>query len=264
MVRDMRDKQLLAAMQNGVTHAGAALTERFRCSAPPVDREATWRALRANDLVSEAILRPLLASALPAAGWGDEGGEGPLPDGDWWVCDPSEGNINHIQWRTGWCVTATLVRDNRPLLTAVHLPLEAETYTAAAGQGAFCNGELLRVSSKSALDACLVSTGQALPGEDEATRRALEAGIGRMLDQALLVRMSVPATIELLDVASGRLDAFWQPSAVRSGLLSGALLVHEAGGVVSDLAGEPWTIGSSGIVAAAPRIHAAVVAALAN
>ncbi len=264
MARDETDR-ILAAMSDGVTRAGKALASRFRQSPRPASRQEIWEALRASDAVSEAILRPALAAAFPAATWEeDEGGEGPLPSGHWWVCDTSEGNINYVHGRPGWCVTATLVRDNETLLTAAYVPLTAERYTAAIGEGAFRDGARLRVSTKSALDAALVSTGQALPGEDDETRRRLERDAGRMLDRALLVRLSVPATIELFDVAEGRLDGFWQPSAVRSGLLCGALLVGEAGGTVTDFAGEPWTLESRNFLAAAPDLHAAMVAALAE
>ena len=178
------------------------------------------------------------------------------------MCDTSEGNINHVHDRTGWCVTATLVRHGQPVLTAVHVPLSGETLAAAAGQGAECGGAALYVSAKADLAIAMVATGQAMPGEDEATRRRLERGVGRMLDRALLVRMSVPSTIELINVARGRLDAFWQPSAVRSGLLSGALLVREAGGIVTDFAGKPWSLSSGDFLASNAGIHAAVSAAL--
>lgn len=262
MERDETDR-LLEATRNGVTRAGKALAERFRQSPPPSTRDEIQEALRASDAVSEAILRPALAAAFPAATWEeDEGGEGLLPSGHWWVCDTSEGNINYIHGSPGWCVTATLVHDNATVLTAAYVPLTGETFSAASGRGAFRDGTRLQVSAKSALDAALVSTGQALPGEDVETRRLLERDAGRMLDRALLVRMSVPATIELLDVAQGRIDAFWQPSAVRSGLLCGALLAGEAGGTVTDFAGQPWTPASRNILVAAPKIHAAMVAAL--
>ena len=261
-MQDEADRSL-AAMRDAVTRAGQALASTFRQSQLPASRQDIWNALRASDAVSEAILRPALAAAFPGANWAeDEGGEGPLPPGAWWVCDTSEGNINYVHGRPGWCVTSTLVRDNAAVLTAAHVPLTGATYSAATGRGASRNGTRLRVSAKSALDAAIVSTGQALPGEDDATRRRLERDAGRMLDRALLVRMSVPATVELFDVAEGLLDGFWQPSAVRSGLLCGALIVGEAGGIVTDFAGEPWSLTSKNFLAAAPDIHAAMVAAL--
>ena len=50
-------------------------------------------------------------------------GDGALPPGEWWVVDPAEGNVNHLHALPEWAVTATLVRDNQQVLTAVHLPL---------------------------------------------------------------------------------------------------------------------------------------------
>ncbi len=78
-----------------------------------------------------------------------------------------------------------------------------------------------------------------------------------------MVRVSVPATLQLIHVAAGRMEAFWQHSDVRSGLVSGALLVAEAGGVVTDTHGAPWTPAHSDFLAAAPGVHQAVADALA-
>ncbi len=83
-----------------------------------------------------------------------------------------------------------------------------------------------------------------------------------MLEQALLVKTAVPATMQLVQVAAGRLDAFWQPSQVLSGLVAGALLVREAGGVVTDWQGAPWTLSSPDFVATGPGLHAAAVQVL--
>ena len=83
-----------------------------------------------------------------------------------------------------------------------------------------------------------------------------------MLGTALVVRVSVPATLQLIHVAAGRMDAFWQHSNVRVGLLGGALLVTEAGGTVTDTRGELWTLFSPTFLASAPALHAAAVAVL--
>lgn len=262
-MRRFENNALLAGMCEAVTRAGAALSARFGGSPPPTDRAALMSALHANDAVSEAVLRPLLTAAYSAARWDeDEDGHGPLGDGDWWVCDPAEGNINLVQRRVGWCVTATLVRDNRPLLTAAHLPLTGETYSAVHGAGAHRNGEALEVSKKTELSLALVATAQARAGDEEPVHREFERSVGQMLDQALLVRMSVPSTIEMIAVAEGQLDGFWQPSALRAGLMCGALLIAEAGGTVTDVAGMQWTASSKNFVGAGPGIHSAMIEAL--
>ncbi len=76
-----------------------------------------------------------------------------------------------------------------------------------------------------------------------------------MMTAGLLVRVSVPATLHLLNVAAGRMDAFFQFSDVRADKVAGALLVAEAGGTVTDLRGRPWTAASPDFLAAAPGIH---------
>ncbi len=140
--------------------------------------------------------------------------------------------------------------------------MSGETYTAIRGGGAFVNGAALQVSRKTELGAAILGTGQARPGEDAETHARIGRSVTAMLGAALLVRMSAPATLELVEVAAGRMDGFWQHSQVRSGLAAGALLVQEAGGAVTDTHGQPWTFASEDFLAAAPGVHGAAVAAL--
>jgi myo-inositol-1(or 4)-monophosphatase len=80
-----------------------------------------------------------------------------------------------------------------------------------------------------------------------------------MLKAGLVLRVSVPATLQLIHIAAGRMDVFWQYSQVRSGLMAGALLVEEAGGMISDTHGRPWSLASDDFLAAAPGLHSAAV-----
>ncbi|AHH98148.1 inositol monophosphatase [Kutzneria viridogrisea] len=254
------DSTLLPEVRAVVQAAGARLRERFTPGSRPGDLDAVLAALQANDEASLQVLRKGLLAARPGARWAeDELAGGPLPAGEWWVTDPVEGNINHVHGMTDWSVTATLVRDNEPVLTVVHLPLAGDTYTAVRGGGAFRNGTRLSTSAKTGLEAAFVGTGQAKPGEGAETFRRIGQSVTAMLDAALVGKMSVPATLLLIQVAAGRMDLFWQYSDVRSGLMAGALLVAEAGGVVTDTRGEPWTPASRDFLAAAPGVHPAAV-----
>ncbi|MFJ9078270.1 inositol monophosphatase family protein [Streptomyces sp. NPDC102278] len=243
-----------------VRTAGELLRERHGVAARPGDLDEVVRAIDANDAAVPALIQQPLLDARPGSRWvEDELGGGLLSDGEWWVVDTAEGNINHIHGMGEWGVTATLVRDNAPVLTVVHLPLTGDTYTAVQGAGAHLNGERLRSSAKTDLRAALVGTGQAKPGEDEQALRRMGASVTAMLLNALVVRVSVPATMQLIHVASGRMDAFWQFSDVRSGLLPGALLVSEAGGSVTDTRGEPWSLAARDFLASAPGLRTHVV-----
>ncbi|WP_347558023.1 inositol monophosphatase [Robbsia sp. KACC 23696] len=260
-----RDDALLAAMVATVRVAGAELLRHFdEMAPPPADPSDIVRAIEVNDALSLDIVRGLLEQARPKAGWvEDELAGGALPAGEWWLVDPVEGNINHVQGIAQWGVSATLIRDNVPVLTAIYEPVAGRLYTAARGHGAaYANGVPMRVSQKTALSAAILSTGQARPGEGTETHRRIGASVTAMLDAALVVRTTVPATFELAHVAAGRIDGFWQYSNVRSGQAAGALLVAEAGGVVSDIHGRPWTLASDDFLVCAPGIHRAFLDAL--
>lgn len=257
---DRDDAAALPGVVAAVRAAGACLLQRFDTSPRFTNREQVVAAIHANDDASLELLRPALTGLCPRAGWvEDELDSGALPAGEWWVTDPVEGNVNHVHGMSDWAVSATLVRDNTPVLTAVHLPLTGEVYTAALGAGAQLDGRALRVAAKTDLSAAIVGTGQASPREGVETARAIGASATAMLSRSLVLRVSVPATLQLLHVAAGRMDAFWQAGAVRSGLLAGALLVTEAGGVLTDNAGQPWGLHSETFVATTPSLHAAVI-----
>jgi len=257
------DADLLAQTAIAVREAGAVLRERFGEVVRYQTREELMHALAANDDAALDVLRPRLTHLRPDARFvEDELAGGALPPGEWWVLDPAEGNVNHLHALPEWAVTATLVRDNQPVLTAVHLPLTGETYTALAGAGAHLDGRPLHVSPTTDLGLSLVATSQARPDEDEGVVRRVGSSITAMLRDALVVRTSVPATLHLLNVAAGRIDAFWQFAGARADLLPGALLVTEAGGRISDTEGRPWTPESESFLAAAPGVHPEAVTTL--
>ncbi|MEU0128385.1 inositol monophosphatase family protein [Streptomyces sp. NPDC006289] len=257
------DPQLLSEVTAAVKTAGLTLQNRYAPKARGVSLDEIVDEIHANDAAVLKVLREPLLRARPGSQWAeDELAGGALPAGEWWVVDPAEGNVNHVHGMDDWSLTATLVRDNQPVLTVVHVPLNGDTYTAVAGGGAHLNGRSLNVSAKTDLGAALIGTGQAKPGEDERTFRQIGDSVTAMLVNGLVVRVSVPATMQLIHVAAGRMDAFWQFSDVRSGLVAGALLVSEAGGTVTDLAGEAWNTAGRDFLASAPGIHAAALEVL--
>jgi len=256
------DHTLLAAVVDAVHDAGVRLLDLYSPAARPADKSEMFAAGQRNEEASLGVLRSALAAARPNARWVDDDKETiALPPGQWWAVDAVEGNVNHVHGLSEWGVSVTLLRDNMPLLTAVYQPIGDLTYTAIRGAGAHLNGRLLRTSTKSDLAAAIVATGQAEAGQDLTYERIGNA-ITTLLHRALLVRATVPSTFPLLLVASGQVDVFWQYEPVLSGIAAGALLITEAGGIVSDVRGRPWLPGSPDILAAAPNLHGAVVEAL--
>jgi myo-inositol-1(or 4)-monophosphatase len=261
---DPVDLAIAGELTEVVAAAGRLLLDRFDPQAHSARRSDLLTAMAANDRTVVDFLRPRLSALRPEAGWcEDEAAGGALPPGEWWVIDPAEGNINHVHGGRDWAVTVTLVRDNRPVLTVIELPARAERYRAVRGGGATRDDRPLRVSAKTELADALVGTGQAVPGEPAITLRRTTEAVGAMLGAALLTRMAVPATLELIRVATGELDVFWQFSDVRTGLLAGALVAAEAGAAVTDVRGANWSTSAPDLVAAAPGVHAAALRVLA-
>ncbi|WP_086849941.1 inositol monophosphatase family protein [Amycolatopsis kentuckyensis] len=253
-------QDLLAATTAAVRAAGDRMLERYSPASRQRGLTELLHSLHANDSAVADVLRPALAAIRPEARWlDDEHGSGPLPGGEWWLVDPMGGNVNAVHGMPDWNVGVSLVRDGRPVLAVLSFPVLGELFTATEGGGAHLDGERLRVSAKTALDGALAGTGQAQPGHGflEELGRSFTA----MSEAALYVRISVPVTHQLAQVAAGRMDLHWQFDNVRSHA-AGVLLVQEAGGVVTDLDGGPWDLTSTGYLAAAPGVHAAALKVL--
>ncbi|KPI23284.1 hypothetical protein OV320_0799 [Actinobacteria bacterium OV320] len=99
----------------------------------------------------------------------------------------------------------------------------------------------------------------ALVRDDTPVLTSVHVPLTAMLIDASVVRVSVPATMRLIHVAAGRMDAFREFSDVRSGLLPGALPVSEAGDTVTDTEGRPWSPAGSDFLACTPGVHTQAV-----
>ncbi|MFD4642556.1 inositol monophosphatase family protein [Lentzea sp. NPDC058436] len=253
---------LVPAVTAAVRRAGERMLKRYSPESRASSLAEIIDAVRANDAAVVDLLKPALAEIRPEARWlDDEHGSGPLPDGEWWLIDPVGGNMNAVHGMTDWNIGVSLVRDGRPVLAVVHFPLFDELFTATEGGGAFLNGVKLQVSDKTSLDGALAGTGQAQPGQGPEMADRVGASYAAMAKHALYVRISVPVTHQLAQVAAGRMDVHWQYDNVRAHA-SGVLLVLEAGGIVTDLDGKPWELTTREYLAAAPGVHAAALEVL--
>jgi myo-inositol-1(or 4)-monophosphatase len=257
-------ENLIPAVTAVAREAGTRLLAIYSPDARPSDRDDMFRSGHRNEDAAGRGLRAALASVRPEARWLEDDDEAaPLKDnGEWWAVDAVEGNVNHVHGLPEWGVSITLLRAYEPVLTVVHQPVGDHTWTAVRGEGAFLDGRPLRASAKTELNAAITVTGQAEAAQT-GTYRRLGDSITAMLAEALMVKATVPSTFPMLLVASGQNDVFWQFSPVIPGVAAGALLIGEAGGVVTRLDGTPWRPGDPDILAAAPGLHKPAVAVLA-
>lgn len=253
------DPTLLTKVTEAVHATGTRLLARYAADARPNDLNAMIQSVRSNEQVGRGRLQADLTTARPRARWVDHEQETTaLPSGEWWAVDAVEGNVNTVHGLPEWSVNVTLLRDNIPILAVVYQPIGDLTYVAVRGGGVYLNDQPLHTSPKSRLDGAIVATATAEPGQKNTYDR-IGKSITAMLNNALVVRSTVPSTFPLLLVASGQNDVFWQYEPVLTSIAAGALFVAEAGGIVSDIDGQPWRPGSRDFLAATPGLHAAAV-----
>jgi myo-inositol-1(or 4)-monophosphatase len=174
-----------------------------------------------------------------------------------WVIDPLDGTSNYVHGFPYFCVSIGVERDGVPFAGVIYDPNRDELFTAAAGRGARRNGDVIRPSRAAKLgDAFLVAS---LPRRAEPTDPAVRRFLNAM-PLAESVQRTRSAALNLAYVACGRIDAFWSSSLKPWDMAAGAVIVAEAGGRVSSLAGGPFELHSPEVLATnGTGLHQAVL-----
>ncbi|HEV8634455.1 MAG TPA: inositol monophosphatase family protein, partial [Chloroflexota bacterium] len=174
-----------------------------------------------------------------------------------WTVDPLDGTANFSHGQAPYGVSVGHAADGRSLVGVIAAPTLPALAWAVRGRGAFLRqrGRVrrLRVSDRATLDRALVLTGY---GYERAGYPAWLARFRRVLVAAQAVRMSGSAVNDLISVASGAADVYWEDELQPWDWAAGALLVEEAGGRVSRLDGRPLTAGRSTFLATNGLLHA--------
>lgn len=222
-----RDKTLLA---DTVREAGALALSMFRTELRNWTKGASSPVSEADIAVND-LIRERLQAATPDYGWlSEESADDPsrLDKPLVWIIDPIDGTRGYLAGREDWCVSVALVAGELPLLAAVFAPVSGEFFFAARGEGASLNGELIRAAEGTALDFSRVAGPKPL-----VERLAMPA------DATLYPRIGSLA-LRLCWVANRRLDAAFAGGQSRDWDLAAAdLIVHEANGRMTTLAGDP-------------------------
>ncbi|HEY8341275.1 MAG TPA: inositol monophosphatase [Egibacteraceae bacterium] len=215
-----------------------------------------------RDLVSvadrdaEAVVRRVIAASFPDdLVVGEEGAAVSAADAAGrrrWYVDPLDGTTNFVKGRRMWGVSIGFCGpDDRVHVGVVTVPRQGETYTAVRGHGAARDGRPLRVSTTSAVRDALFTTGS------HGDPRAFLPAWGRVMEQALSLRVTGALAPDLCELAAGESDGLWALEPGPWDVAAGTLIAAEAGAVVTDLAGTPLRAPHvDGVVAAPPTLHA--------
>jgi myo-inositol-1(or 4)-monophosphatase len=177
-----------------------------------------------------------------------------------WVIDPLDGTTNYIHGFPQYCVSIALEHKGTLTQGVVYDPGKNELFTASRGRGAFLDDRRMRVSRCTQLRDALVGTG--FPFKEFGRIDLYMRQMRRLMGDSAGVRRAGAAALDLAYVAAGRLDAFWEMGLSRWDMAAGALLIQEAGGLVSDLEGGAEFLGRGEIVAATPKVLPELLSAL--
>ncbi len=243
-----------------ILRAGQITIEfRHKAGGLAIDRKSKKDLVTEADRAVEEYLVGEIQQKFPSHGiFGEETGR---RDGDefCWVIDPIDGTTSYIHGQPFYSVSIALQQNGRAILAAVHAPALGELFEATAGEGATLNGERIGVSKESRLDDSLLATGFACMRDGHAYNNL--PYFQQILPQIRDIRRTGSAAVDLSYIACGRLEGFWELNLKPYDIAAGELIVSEAGGRVTDFAGDAAGLPGE-LIATNGKIHDAMIAIL--
>jgi myo-inositol-1(or 4)-monophosphatase len=170
-----------------------------------------------------------------------------------WIVDPLDGTTNYAHGFPWFCVSIALEHQGEVLLGVIYHCMMDELFTAVKGGGAFLNGNRIRVSTRQPLRRSLLATG--FPYDRTRDNENNFVNFVNFQLAARAVRRAGAAALDLAYVAAGRLDGYWECKLKPWDAAAGSLLVTEAGGTLTNHAGQPYSVYDHRILVSNGAIH---------
>ena len=171
-----------------------------------------------------------------------------------WIIDPLDGTTNYLHGHPQYAISMALLHKGKLQEALVYAPERNDCYMASRGQGALRNDRRIRVSNRIELNRCLIGTG--FPVVDQSMMDTYLAILKDFLAKTAGGRREGAAALDLCALACGRLDGFFEFNLKPWDIAAGALIVQEAGGIVTDMQGNESWLESGDVVAANPKVLA--------
>jgi|LULF01.1.fsa_nt_gb myo-inositol-1(or 4)-monophosphatase len=210
------------------------------------------------DVAAENIIIETVGSHFPDHQFlAEEAGESETKSDYLWIIDPIDGTTNFVHGYPFYAVSIAVYEGGEALAGVVNHVQFGDVYSAIKGRGAFCNGKPISVSNTRTLKHSLLATGFAYE-HDEVWARNMDL-FREFTAMTQGVRRAGAASLDFCHVARGWLDGFWEFGLSPWDMAAGALIVSEAGGVVSLSNGDPFDLFSGDAVASNGHLHEQIV-----
>ena len=170
-----------------------------------------------------------------------------------WCIDPLDGTTNYSHGYPFFGTSIGLIYNGIPILGAISVPYLNELYWGCITKGSYCNEEVIKVSNPINLSESLLVTGFSYDRFE--TENNNYAEFCWLTHKTRGVRRGGAAAVDLAFVASGKVDGFWERGLQIWDIAAGAIIVHEAGGIISNYPNGELDLYSGRILACSPKIH---------
>jgi len=171
-----------------------------------------------------------------------------------WIIDPIDGTTNFIHGFPVFCVSIAVTRDNQLEHGVVYDPLRQEIFSSTKGQGSQLDGRKIRVSRTKSLSDALIATGFPYRSNKNKLDEYLIM-LKKVIQNTSGIRRPGSAALDLCYLACGRVDGFWEFGLRKWDIAAGALIIKEAGGIITSFSGGDDYLETGDIVAGNPKIY---------
>lgn len=213
------------------------------------------------DTLSEEIIIDTIQRAYPQHGIiGEESGQIVGQDNITWIIDPLDGTTNYLHALPHFAISIAVQHNDRIEHGVIYDPIRRELFTASIGRGAQLNNHRIRVSSQTDINKAMLVT--RFPCKRHQLTEQYITTFSELSNTCASIRRTGSAALDLAYLAAGRLDGIWEFSLKSWDIAAGAIMVREAGGIISDPLGEENYLESGQVVAGNPRIYRSLLQTL--
>ncbi len=240
-----------------------AVAERQKLTGTDVESKSRNDFVTRVDRTAETLIVETIQSRFPEhAILGEEGSKRSGQSDFEWIIDPLDGTTNYIRKIPGFSVSIA-IRDARGTLAGVvHDPLREEMFSAMRGKGAWLNDSPIQVRPDSQIATAILGT--AFQHKSKHNTPAQLYAFNDIFMNVSDIRRLGSAAIDLCYTACGRFDGYWEMGLSIWDIAAGALIVEEAGGIVTDFSGKPDHLENGNIVAGTSLLHPFIINKLSN